>query len=400
MQEHINIISGQWTIQIESAFAPAGAPTNFYSFTATADVIPPVIVTTPLGDVAKNSWPATVTATVTDNIGIDSSWVKWYKNSSGTGIKQFKLINTTGSTFSAAFNSLNSDVVIGDYIYYKIFAQDNSGNHNRDSSALYNFKITSLKICEDFSGGVVPPTGWAVSGTYWLYAAASGYGTGTGSAEFNFYNASSGTIESLTSLTFDPTVTGDSIKFDHAYATYTTEVDQLAIESSINGGSTWNTIITLNGGITVGTGIVTAPAQTSPFTPTASQWATKKYALPVGTNKVRFRAISAYGNNLYIDNVCQISPPAPALNLGLTAMLSGYCNGTTMNYTKNVTVELHNSTTPYALVESKAVALSTSGTCNPVFTTALNGTPYYIVLKFDNGLETWSATAQRLPARH
>ena len=83
-----------------------------------------------------------------------------------------------------------------------------------------------------------------------------------------------------------------------------------------------------------------------------------------------------------------------ALNLGLTAMLSGYCNGTTMNYTKNVTVELHNSTTPYALVESKAVAISTSGTCNPIFTTALNGTPYYIVLKFDNGLETWSATAQ------
>jgi hypothetical protein len=75
-------------------------------------------------------------------------------------------------------------------------------------------------------------------------------------------------------------------------------------------------------------------------------------------------------------------------------MLSGYCNGTTMNYTKNVTVELHNSTTPYALVESKAVAISTSGTCNPIFTTALNGTPYYIVLKFDNGLETWSATAQ------
>ena len=44
-----------------------------------------------------------------------------------------------------------------------------------------------------------------------------------------------------------------------------------------------------------------------------------------------------------------------------------------MNYTKDVTVELHAATTPYALVESQAVTLSTSGTANPVFTTAVNG---------------------------
>ena len=132
---------------------------------------------------------------------------------------------------------------------------------------------------------------------------------------------------------------------------------------------------------------------TSLFTPTSVQWKSRAFALPTGTNKVHFYAKSAYGNNLYIDNVCQASTTW-ALNLGLTAMLSGYCNGTTMNYTKNVTVELHNSTTPYTLIESQTVTLNTSGVGNPVFTTASNGTPYYIVLKFDNGLETWSATAQ------
>ncbi len=83
-----------------------------------------------------------------------------------------------------------------------------------------------------------------------------------------------------------------------------------------------------------------------------------------------------------------------ALSLGLTAMLSGYCNGATMNYTKDVTVELHAATTPYALVESQVVTLSTSGVGNPVYTTAVNGTPYYIVIKSNNGLETWSATPQ------
>ena len=65
-----------------------------------------------------------------------------------------------------------------------------------------------------------------------------------------------------------------------------------------------------------------------------------------------------------------------------------------MNYTKTLTVELHSSTTPYTLIESQTVPLNTSGIGNPVYTTAVNGTPYYIVLKFDNGLETWSAVPQ------
>ena len=82
------------------------------------------------------------------------------------------------------------------------------------------------------------------------------------------------------------------------------------------------------------------------------------------------------------------------LNLGLTAMLSGYCNGTTMNYTKNVTVELHDAASPYNLIESKVVTLSTSGLANPLFTIATNGTPYWIVIKSNNGLETWSAATQ------
>ena len=47
---------------------------------------------------------------------------------------------------------------------------------------------------------------------------------------------------------------------------------------------------------------MTAPPTASVFVPTASQWATKRYSLPVGTNRIRFKAVSAYGNNLYLDN--------------------------------------------------------------------------------------------------
>jgi len=80
-------------------------------------------------------------------------------------------------------------------------------------------------------------------------------------------------------------------------------------------------------------------------------------------------------------------------NLSLTALLSGNYNGTTM-VPKNVRVELHNSTTPYALVDSQTVQLNSSGAANPVFTKAAGGTSYYIVIKSNNGLETWSATPQ------
>ncbi|RPI14898.1 MAG: exo-alpha-sialidase, partial [Ignavibacteriae bacterium] len=123
---------------------PAGAPGNLHTFLASADVIKPVITHTPIPTCPRIEWPKTVTATITDNIGIDSGWVRWYKNNTSTGLKSFKLINTGGSTFEAAFNSDTSQVATGDSIFYRIIAQDNSSNHNRDSTTLYSFKITNV----------------------------------------------------------------------------------------------------------------------------------------------------------------------------------------------------------------------------------------------------------------
>jgi Secretion system C-terminal sorting domain len=293
-----------------TATYPAGAPANTVSFTAAADTVKPVIAHIPIGPTPKSAWPVTVTASVTDNIGVDSAWVKWYKNTTATGIKEFKLINTSGSTFSAIFNSLNSDVVVGDVIHYRVFAQDNSSNHNRDSTALINVNITTLRLCENFSGGVVPPTNWTVSGTYWTYNAVSGYANGTGSAKFDYWTASNGTTEMLTTMTFDPSFAGDSLKFDLAQALYNTSIDSLIVETSINGGTSYITLAPMYAGATF-----TAPlcmstiATTSNYTPTsAADWKSRAFVLPVGTNKVRFRAVSAFGNNLYIDNTCLSNP--------------------------------------------------------------------------------------------
>jgi len=156
--------------------APAGAPTIYYSFLAATDTIKPVITHTPLANVPKAQWPVQVSATVTDNIGVDSVWVRWYKNSTSNGYKQFKLLLTSGNNYAAAFNSVNNDVNFNDSIFYRVVAQDNSSGHNRDSSALYTFKIINLvNVCigtGTTSSNYPYTTYWMDGRTQMLYTAA------------------------------------------------------------------------------------------------------------------------------------------------------------------------------------------------------------------------------------
>jgi hypothetical protein len=88
--------------------------------------------------------------------------------------------------------------------------------------------------------------------------------------------------------------------------------------------------------------------------------------------------------------------PSAVKTLTLTAFLEGYTNtsGTGMTSSPTVTVELHNFTSPYALVESQSGSLNTAGVGTFNFTTANNGTPYYVVVKTWNTVETWSSASQ------
>jgi hypothetical protein len=133
-----------WTKDLLNRIAtsPFNAPGNLYIFNALfSDTTKPIITHTPLGDINILQWPRIVNATVSDNDGIDSVWVKWRINNTDT--KQFKLILSSGNDYLANFNSTYSDVRVGDVIYYRIIAQDNSINHNKDSTSLFSFNITS-----------------------------------------------------------------------------------------------------------------------------------------------------------------------------------------------------------------------------------------------------------------
>lgn len=160
-------------------------------------------------------------------------------------------------------------------------------------------------IWQDFDNPDFPPAGWTLTTSNvfnWDWAIlCSGYGFGYGSIKADNSDASSGLTFDIITPQFNAAGAGDSLIFDHAYATYSTYNDQLKILYSTDGGSTWTQLVLLNGG-TSGE-LVTAPPTGAAFVPTSSQWATKRYLLPAGTNKLKFTAISGYGNNLYLDNI-------------------------------------------------------------------------------------------------
>jgi hypothetical protein len=172
----------------------------------------------------------------------------------------------------------------------------------------------AYKIWMDFENPSFPPTGWTTNGSNsylnvdWTLR-CSGYGLGLGCMKMNFSDAPAGVTYNLISPNFAPTVSGDSLCFDHAYTYYSSYIDQMKVFYSTDGGTTWTELVTLTGGS--GGTLTTAPATATPFVPTTSQWATKKYALPSGTNKIKFNGISGYGNNLYVDNVKIGAPENP-----------------------------------------------------------------------------------------
>jgi len=156
--------------------SPTGAPASYHSFISSSDTTKPIITHTPLSNIPKTQWPATVSASVTDNIGVDSVWVRWYKNNTSTGIKHFKLLFVSGSNYSAAFNSVQANVNYNDSIFYRVFARDNSAGHNTDSTSLYKFKIVNqVSVClgtETTSSNYPFTTYWMDGRTQMLFTSA------------------------------------------------------------------------------------------------------------------------------------------------------------------------------------------------------------------------------------
>ncbi len=194
-------------------------------------------------------------------------------------------------------------------IYGLMYISGLSNDTNRINDTvkvIVNVINSAAPLCEGFNPELFPPANWNIvfTGTnFWTRQLNSAFCSGLGSAQFNFYQASQGIQQQMITGNFTPTIGNlDSLIFYDAYATYQNEIDQLQVLSSSNGGTTWNSLITLNGGISGQ--LVTTPPQTNPFSPSCFQWKKQSISLPSGTNKIKFNSISAFGNNLYLDSIC------------------------------------------------------------------------------------------------
>lgn len=283
----------------------------------------------------------------------------------------------------------------------------------RKKNLLFSFLLVSLfstvnaqfKLAEDFSGTTFPPTGWSRGpalddggvNPVWRRLTPSAYEIGSGSAFCYFFKWSSGT-DSLTSAVFAATGSTDTLYFDHAYRTYSTEADNLKVFTSTDGGGTWTLLQDLPGGATVGTGIVTVAPGPEDFTaPTAGQWATKKYLLAAGINRIKFQVTTAYGNNLFIDNV-KVGKPAAADAAALNTISpsgSAYSTTNTISFTTNNTGTVQNNSagvqtftvtrkiTPGSYTSTQTVTALAAGatrtvTFDPWNVTFVDGTTYTI----------------------
>ena len=205
---------------------------------------------------------------------------------------------------AASFN--HTGLTANTHYYYKIWSYDGSTySLGSTANAITPCSITAAPWTENFEAATFPPSCWSTvagTGSWARVTTASGFGTGTASAEADFYNINGTVPFSLITLPFsNGTLASPTLSFDWAYATYATEVDEMDIYYSTNNGSSYTLLLAMPGGPS---GILnTAGVSTAAFVPTAAQWATKTIVLPIGTNMVKFNAISAYGNNLYLDNV-------------------------------------------------------------------------------------------------
>lgn len=169
------------------------------------------------------------------------------------------------------------------------------------------------------------------------------------------------------------------------------------VEISTNNGATW---IPLQGQYTnPGTGSF-QPNGEPLYDGTNANWVREEISLSSYISsqfKIRFELktdTNVERDGWYVDDIKIFYYSVNSVELTtLTALIEGFYSGSTM-VTDTITVQLRNTNSPYALVDQSKMVLNSSGQGSGRFYNAVNGTPYYIVLKHRNALETWSALPQ------
>jgi len=286
--------------------APASGTTIV---TSPADLNPVTITWGASGSGATYRWLFKTGATYTDPATLRVL-------SDGAGLtNSLTLRNSQLDSIVAGLGIAPGDSVSGTW-RVRAYSSSDSLNSTAPDRQITFRRVGLLPLAQTFESATFPPLFWTLEGSgtqYWTrFTTAGGYGASSSSAKYDFYTAQTTTgAQTLTSNQF-PAVTGPTnyLRFNYAAAYYSaTAIDSCIIETSTNAGTTWTRLLAMYQSTALTSGYNSSPIMstvnlgTGAFTPTSTQWATKILSMPVGTNKVRFVAKSAYGNNLYIDDV-------------------------------------------------------------------------------------------------
>jgi hypothetical protein len=128
-----------------------------------------------------------------------------------------------------------------------------------------------------------------------------GFGQSAKSIMVDFFTMAIGAQASLITPKVGGITANHKLRFQHAYASYNGEADGLKVFVSTNCGASWTNIFDK-----AGTALATAPNKTTRFFPQPTQWYPNEISLAsyAGQDVVfKFECNSAFGNNLWLDNI-------------------------------------------------------------------------------------------------
>jgi len=275
-----------------------------------------------------------------------SNFPVYYRVGTGTTIMQTYTGTLAGGvqanfTFTQQL-TLNTPGIYNLKVWTGLTADGAICNDTMNLSINFSNPIGTFPYVENFQSGTFSPVNSYISnpdgGRTWATKTCIGRnGASTISMYIdNYYYNSAGEEDIFGLVSMDlTTAVGAQLSFDLAYAPYNGYPDALRIEVSTDCGQTFTQIYSKSGA-TLGT----AAAQTAVFTPnSAAQWRNEVVNLtPYIGNYValRFTGTTAYGNDVFIDNI-NIASVASMPSAAFGTNIQNICAGTAVNFSDQTT---------------------------------------------------------------
>jgi hypothetical protein len=244
---------------------------------------------------------------------------------------------------------------------------------------IYEKSFSQINYTESFDGTTFVPTGWTnllVSGTNtWTRVTAGTFPTqsprtGLGEARFNSYSVNGG-VRALVSPVIDytnrsgaPTTISFWMYRDNGYNTTADKIDLFM-----------NTAPNLTGASLLGT--VNRARGLSPVV-VANGWYQYSFTVPLGfttaTNYFILRATSAFGNNIFIDDVSWTSFPPPFIDITPTSIINPSGNFNCFSNNQTVSIQVKNNGSGPINFLSNPVTINCSVTAVPSNTAIASST--------------------------